>query len=114
MENISLKMSKIKLENKYKQLQKELSQIGYICNGSIMSLYRKCGKPKCGCKENPEIKHGPYYIWTRKEKGKTITRSLSEERFHQCQQCIENYKKMERIIEEMKKISIQIFEQSQP
>jgi len=113
MKNISLKMNKIKLENKYKQLQKELSQIGYICNGSIMSLYRKCGKPKCGCNENPETKHGPYYIWTRKEKGKTITRSLSEERFHQCQQCIENYKNMERIIEEMKKISIQIFEQSQ-
>jgi len=105
-------MDKIKLENKYKQFQKELSQIGYICNGSIMSLYRKCGKPNCGCNENQETKHGPYYIWTRKEKGKTITRSLSEERFHQCQQCIENYKKMEQIIEEMKKISIQIFEQS--
>lgn len=106
-------MNKTKLENKYKQLQKELSQIGYICNGSIMSLYRKCGKPKCGCNENPEIKHGPYYIWTRKEKGKTITRSLSEERFKRCQQCIKNYKKMEQIIEEMKKISIQIFEQEQ-
>jgi len=78
-----------------------------------MSLYRKCGKPNCGCNENPDVKHGPYYIWTRKEKGKTITRSLSKERFLQCQQCIKNYKKMEKIIEEMKKISIQVFEQEQ-
>jgi hypothetical protein len=109
-----LEISKKNLEIRYKQLQKELSQIGFICNGSIMSLYRKCGKPNCGCSENIELKHGPYYIWTRKEKGKTITRSLSEERFQHCQQCIQNYKKMERIIEEMKEISIQIFEQSQP
>jgi hypothetical protein len=109
---ILAKTNKAKLENRYKELQKELSQIGYICNGSILSLYRKCGKPNCGCNENSEEKHGPYYIWTRKENGKTITRSLSKERFHQCQKCIKNYKKMEKIIEEMKKISVQIFEQS--
>jgi hypothetical protein len=84
-------VSQKSLENRYKKLQKELSQIGFICNGSIMSLYRKCGKPNCGCSENTEVKHGPYYIWTRKEKGKTITRSLSEERFQHCQQSLQNY-----------------------
>lgn len=106
-------MSNISLEKQYKQLQKELGQIGYICQGSIMSLYRKCGKPECSCREDRSMQHGPYYIWTRKEKGKTITRSLSNERFQKCYQCIQNYKKMEQIIEEMKRISTQIFEQNE-
>lgn len=99
------------LEKKYRNLQKELTQIGYICCGSIMSLYRKCGKPNCGCKDNQEMKHGPYYIWTRKKNGKTVTRSLSKKQAEQCLEYIQNLKKMEKIIEEMKKISIQIVEE---
>jgi len=100
-----------KLAKKYAELQKQFVQIGYICNGSIMSLYRKCGKPNCGCKEDPQMRHGPYFIWTRKEKNKTVTRSLSEKKAKHCSKYIQNFKKMENIIKEMKKITTQIIEQ---
>ncbi len=100
------------LEERYTRLQKQLGQVGYICNGTIMSMYRKCGKPNCSCKEDPQMKHGPYHIWTRKEKGKTVTRSLSEKQSDRCSEYMLNFKEMEYIIEKMKKISIQIIEQS--
>jgi hypothetical protein len=99
------------LEKEYSNLQKEFTQIGYICCGSIMSLYRKCGKPKCGCKDDLEMRHGPYHIWTRKKNGKTVTRSLSKKKAEHCLEYIQNLKKMEKIIEEMKKVSIQIVEE---
>ncbi len=99
------------LTKKYTDLQNQFAQIGYICNGTVMSLYRKCGKPNCGCKEDRQMQHGPYHIWTRKEKGKTVTRSLSEKQAGHCSEYIQNYKQMENIIEEMKKTSIQIIEQ---
>jgi len=98
------------LEKKYRNLQKEFIQIGYICCGSIMSLYRRCGKPNCGCKDDLEMRHGPYHIWTRKKNGKTVTRSLSKKQAEHCLEYIQNLKKMEKIIEEMKKVSIQIVE----
>jgi hypothetical protein len=100
-----------KLEKKYADLQKQFVQISYICNGSVMHLYRKCGKPNCGCKDNPQMRHGPYFIWTRKEKGKTITRSLSKKQAERCLEYIENLKKIEKIIEEMKKTTIQMIEE---
>jgi len=100
-----------RLAKRYSELQNRFAQIGYINNGTVMPLYRKCGKPNCGCKENPQMQHGPYHIWTRKEKGKTVTRSLSEKQAGQCSEYRQNFKKMERIIEEMKKISIQVIEQ---
>jgi len=99
------------LEKEYSNLQKEFTQIGYICCGSIMSLYRKCGKPKCGCKDDLEMRHGPYHIWTRKKNGKTVTRSLPKKQAEHCLEYIQNLKKMEKIIEEMKKVSIQIVEE---
>src|SRR3989304_1371233 len=35
--------------------------------------------PGCRCHPAPAARHGPYYIWTRKVAGKTVTRMLSEE-----------------------------------
>jgi hypothetical protein len=98
------------LLQRYRELQKQLARIGFICNGTVMSMYRKCGKPNCGCKESEHMQHGPYHIWTRKEKGKTVTRSLSEKQARQCSLYINNFKKMDSIIEEMKKITIQMIE----
>ena len=99
-----------KLRQRYQELQRQLADIGFVCNGTVMSVYRKCGKPGCGCKESVSMQHGPYHIWTRKEKGKTVTRSLSEKQARQCSLYLRNFKKMESIIEEMKKISIQMIE----
>jgi hypothetical protein len=98
------------LIQRYQELQRQLVDIGFICNGTVMSVYRKCGKSSCGCKESVTMQHGPYHIWTRKEKGKTVTRSLSEKQARQCSMYLRNFKMMESIIEEMKKISIQMLE----
>ena len=57
------------------------------------------------------MRHGSYHIWTKKINGKTVTRSLSKKQTEQCLRYIQNLKKMEKIIEEMKKISIQIIEE---
>ena len=99
-----------KLMQKYRELQKQLADIGFVCNGTVLSVYRKCGKPSCGCRESVNMQHGPYHIWTRKEKGKTVTRSLSEKQARQCSLFLRNFKKMESIIEEMKKITIRMIE----
>lgn len=93
--------------SRYGNLQDQVSQLGYVCNGTVMSLYGTCGKSGCACNEDPLMRHGPYHIWTRKEKGKTVTRSLSKKR---ADECIENYKKLESIVEEMREISVRILE----
>jgi len=98
------------LERRFKELQQELAQIGHICSGSIIFQKRKCGKPNCSCKEDQQKFHGPYYIWTRKENGKTITRSLTGEKAEQCIECTNNYKKLRKIIKEMKEITVKLVE----
>jgi len=57
------------------------------------------------------MRHGPYHIWTRKENGKTVTRSLSKEQADECIEYIQNYKEMESIIEKMREISVKILQE---
>jgi len=103
-------MEKEGLQKQYHELAKQLSQIGYICKGSVSSVYVKCGKPYCRCKTDENAKHGPYTVWTRKVKGKTVTKYLSEKQAKLCREFIQNSKKVESIIEEMKALSVSILE----
>lgn len=103
-------MEKEQLQKKYRELSKQLSQIDYICKGSVMSVYVKCGKPYCRCKTDENAKHGPYTIWTRKVKGKTVTKYLSKKQAKQCREYIQNSKKLESIIKEMRNLSVNILE----
>ena len=37
-----------------------------------------CGKSICRCREDPDARHGPYYQWSGKRKGKTVSAYLSD------------------------------------
>ena len=98
------------IEKKYLLLKKELLKIGYISTGSVMYIYHKCGNPRCLCASSKKSLHGPYNRWTRKEKGKTVTRTLIDEQAKIAKMCIANYRKLEVIIEKMKKLSVEYIE----
>ncbi len=103
-------MEKEGLQQEYRELSKKLSKIGYICKGSVMNVYVTCGKPYCRCKTDENAKHGPYTVWTRKVKGKTVTKYLSKKQANLCREYIQNSKKLELIIEEMRNLSVSILE----
>jgi len=97
-------------QKKYDLLKKQIENIGFICTGSVLSVYNTCGNSNCRCHKDKNARHGPYNIWTRKIEAKTVTRVLSDEQAQLCRECIQNIRKLENIIEEMKKISVQYIE----
>ena len=64
---------KTDLQQNYQQLQRALSRVGYFRRGTLLKRFMTCGKPGCACKSSPPRLHGPYYQWTRKIGGKTVT-----------------------------------------
>ncbi len=45
--------------------------------GTLSERYVKCSKPSCGCRQDANARHGPYFSLTRGVDGKTQTRLLS-------------------------------------
>jgi hypothetical protein len=64
------------LEAERSALLDKLATTGDMRRGSITECYRRCGKPTCACAAPGHPGHGPYYAFTRKEKGKTKTLQL--------------------------------------
>jgi hypothetical protein len=99
-------MKQNEFSKKFFSLRKKLGKIGFICTGSVMSISQKCGNPDCACARDPGALHGPYNRWTRKVALKTVTRGLTETQAQLCRECIQNYRKLEEILEEMKTQSV--------
>ena len=49
--------------------------------------------------------HGPYYQWTAKINGKTVTRRLSESEAELYQEWIANDRRLRRLIQQMRQVA---------
>ena len=95
------------LPRSYQQLRLALGRIGYFRRGTLLRRLMPCGKPGCACKASPPRLHGPYYQWTRKVDGKTVTVRLSAEQAQLLAGWIAAGKELDRIISEMERISME-------
>ena len=89
----------------YRELTARLAQTGFIWPGHIQRRYLACGKTNGVCYKDPKARHGPYAYWTSKSKGKTVSRMLDPDEAKLLEEWIENRRKLEAIIRQMKAIS---------
>lgn len=87
------------------KLASELSRVGFIWHGSINRRRLTCGRAGCKCHESPDARHGPYAYWTTKVGGKTVSRLLAPEEADLYESWIENRRKIEETVAELKRVS---------
>ncbi|HWF05602.1 MAG TPA: hypothetical protein VHA06_18090 [Candidatus Angelobacter sp.] len=89
------------LKGKYNRLRKNLAQIGYISQGSVLQR-SVAASGRSGCQ------------WTRKVAQKTHSVSLSPPQFAAMKQAVTNKRKLWKTIQLMEKVSRQIIFASTP
>jgi len=94
------------METKIQKLKEHIKSIDWILVGTILKQYKQCGNPNCKCMKDKKHRHGPYYVWTRKENGKTITKTLSPEQAKECKKAFLNMKKLNQYIKSWKEKSL--------
>ena len=95
-----------RLRQAYERLARSLAEVGYIFPGTITKRFIPCGKSSCRCAADPDQRHGPYYEWTRKVRGKTATVRLTAEQARLCREWIENRRRLKKILAQMQAMSI--------
>lgn len=96
-----------RLSERYKELAAQLAEAGFILKGSVVERFLPCGKASCRCRADPPRLHGPYWQWSTRAQGKTVSRRISPEQARRYQEWIDNRKRLEQILEEMHDVSSQ-------
>ena len=105
------KMKKEKVETtterRYGRLSARLTKLGLVLQGTITERSMVRPDPKNPKKEKT---YGPYYQWTFKRKGKTNTVNLTATQAKLYQRAIDNHRKIEETMEQMRVLSLEILE----
>ncbi|MGH7265035.1 MAG: DUF6788 family protein [Candidatus Rokuibacteriota bacterium] len=94
------------LEARHRALLRQSTALGLVLRGTIGKRFLPCGKPACRCKADPPILHGPYYLWTRKVAGKTVTVRLSAEQMVRCQPWTRNMRTLDRLLRALQAVGL--------
>ncbi len=89
-----------RLSTRYRQLQRQLTGIGYLSQGSVF--------------ERAPGQQGSRYVWTRKVNAKTVTVALSKEQYHWLKEAVSNQRQLQKIVAHMQKLSRQILFEALP
>ncbi len=92
-------------QRRYREAARAIAQIGFISAGSVTRRATRCGTPTCRCHAQPPRLHGPYYQWTAKVGGKTVTRRLSEAEARLYEEWIANDRKLRARVRGMRRIA---------
>lgn len=88
-------------ERTYRELAAQLAALGFMHEGTVVRQRLTCGKASCICRTDPTRRHGPYFYWSTKIKGRTVSRLLSQEEAALYQEWIQNRRRFRQIQQKM-------------
>lgn len=95
---------------RYEALKRQLADVPPIRRGSLVRRFMPCGKPGCRCQASPPRLHGPYYQWTRKVQGKTVTVRVDAAQAKLLREWIQNGRRLDALIRQMEQVSLRLTE----
>src|SRR2546423_7500528 len=78
----------------YERLRTRLAQVGWISQGYVQDRGPGAG--------------GPYYQWSRKVRGKTVSVALSREQYQWLRTAISNWRQVHRTLKQMQRLSWEV------
>lgn len=102
-----------KLHQEYGQVCKQMQPVDYVLSGTLLKRSYRCGKKSCRCHKDPQALHGPYYQWSRKVQGKTISMTLEAPVAKKVEQWIAHGRLLRQSLRRLEQISKEILSLSE-
>ena len=90
------------------RLQREISSLPDLRQGSLATAYRRCGKPTCHCAREEDPGHGPVYLLTRSVNKKTVTRNIPRDKLDTVKDQLTTFHRYQELSRELVNVSGQI------
>ena len=91
----------------------ELASLGLALPGTLIERHVRCGRANCRCHADPPVLHGPYWQWTRKIGGKTVTRLVPDEQLADYRQWLDNDRRLRALVAELEALTLAIADAGQ-
>jgi len=82
------------ITRRIESIRKQIAAMDLLAQGTLSKRTKVCGRQNCRCAQDPEARHGPYYEWTRREKGRYVHTVISAEQAEALAIAIDNNRRV--------------------
>lgn len=93
-----------------RRIEAALASIEAALPGTVLRRETRCGRANCRCHGDPPQLHGPYWWWTRRVDGKTVTKILPDDLYEDYRQAFDNHRRARALLAELEAITLQAIE----
>jgi hypothetical protein len=80
------------------RIRKQIASLGLVAQGTISKRTKVCGKHNCRCAHDTDARHGPYYEWTRRQKGRYVHTVITADQAKQLAVAIDNHRRLRALL----------------
>jgi hypothetical protein len=91
-------------DRRHRELAAQIAEIGIVAAGSVTRRFTRCTSAGCRCNADPPTPHGPYWQWTAKVNGKTVTKRLTDREAQLYQEWIGNDRRIKTLLNQIRKV----------
>jgi hypothetical protein len=89
-----------RVEQRRAQLLSALPDLQQVLRGTLVTRYRKCGRPSCHCAEPQDPGHGPaYYLMVTTRPGRTLQIYVPRKHKREVETWIRNFQRTRKTLE---------------
>jgi hypothetical protein len=97
-------------DRRHRELAAQIAEIGIVAAGSVTRRYTRCTSAGCRCNADPPTPHGPYWQWTAKVNGKTVTKRLTDREAQLYQEWIGNDRPIKTLLDQIRNVDAEAAE----
>jgi hypothetical protein len=87
------------LEEKIRKIKDQIAALGDLRPGALSEQYNVCGNPRCRCKADPPLKHGPYHQLSFTLNGKSTTQFVRKGDVSEVRKQVRNYQRLRQLVD---------------
>jgi len=91
--------------SRFRQTRQQLLHLEYFLKGTVSKRMMQCGQPTCACRRDASQRHGPYFEWTYKVKGKTVSVKLSPSAAPLYQAATKQHRQLKAVLARLERLS---------
>lgn len=73
------------------ELRRLITEMDCVGSGTLNVRTKVCGRKNCKCATDPEQRHGPCYVWSRRKDGRLLHSIVTADQAQFLQRAIANY-----------------------
>lgn len=92
------------------EIRDALAALEFVCSGTLLERTKLCGKPNCRCAQDPSERHGPYYEWSRRSKGRLVHRVVTPAQAKVLREAITNHRRILKLLEQWERQTARVID----